>query len=91
MDANLAAATAPAAACSGRAYNIAGGKEQTLLDLLAALNDILGVSITPDHVAARPGDVRHSSADLTAAAHDLGYRPSTDFVDSLRRTVESFT
>lgn len=91
VDANLAAATAPAEACSGRAYNIAGGREKSLLDLLAVLNNILGTDITPEHVAPRPGDVRHSSADLTAAAADLGYRPSTDFVDGLRRTVGWFS
>ena len=89
--ANIAAGRAPAEACSGHAYNIAGGKEQSLLDLLDALNEILGVAIEPHHVDPRAGDVRHSSADLSAAARDLGYHPSVDFVEGLRRTVGWFT
>jgi UDP-glucose 4-epimerase len=91
VSANLAAASAPAAACSGKAYNIAGGHEQTLLDLLAALNQILGTSIEPHHVDSRAGDVRHSFADLSAAAADLGYSPSVDFAEGLRRTTGWFS
>ena len=89
--ANILAGEAPAAACSGRAYNIAGGAEQSLLDLLEILGDVLGVSVRPNHVDPRPGDVRHSFADLTAAATDLGYHPTTTFAEGLRRTVAWFT
>ncbi|QXC59554.1 NAD-dependent epimerase/dehydratase family protein [Aquihabitans sp. G128] len=88
--ANLAAATAPAEVCSGRAYNIAGGREQSLVELLAVLQQILGVETEAVHVAPRAGDVRHSSADLSAAAADLGYVPSVSFEDGLARTVEHF-
>lgn len=88
--ANLAAATAPAAACSGKAYNIAGGSEQSLLDLLGILNDVLGSDVVPTHVGSRPGDVRHSFADLTQAATDLGWSPTTTFAEGLARTVEWF-
>jgi len=88
--ANLAAATAPAAGCSGRAYNIAGGREQSLLELLDTLRAILGVDTEAIHVDPRPGDVRHSSADLSAAAADLGYRPSVSFEDGLAQTVAHF-
>jgi UDP-glucose 4-epimerase len=89
--ANLLAAEAPADAASGRAYNVAGGQEQSLLDLLAILNDVLGTDVAPEHVAARAGDVRHSFADLTAAGADLGYVPEVRFADGLARTVEYFT
>lgn len=88
VTANVLAATAPADACSGRAYNVAGGAEQSLLDLLRILGEVLGVDIAPTHVDPRPGDVRHSYADLTASARDLGYVPSTTFTDGLRRTVD---
>ena len=72
--ANLAAARAPADRCAGRAFNIAGGSSATLLDVLAILADLLGVTPRPQFVDARPGDVRHSRADATAAARDLGFR-----------------
>jgi UDP-glucose 4-epimerase len=89
--ANILAATAPAEACSGKAYNIAGGSEQSLMEMLAILNDVLGVSIAPIHIEPRAGDVRHSYADLTRAREDLGYEPSITFADGLRRTVAWFT
>jgi UDP-glucose 4-epimerase len=88
--ANLAAATAPASACSGKAYNVAGGNRYSLLDLLEQLGAILGVAAEPDFTAPRAGDVKHSEADISAAAADLGYRPSVDFEHGLRQTVDWF-
>jgi UDP-glucose 4-epimerase len=89
--ANLAAADAPAGACSGKAYNIAGSSVHTLLELLDELGMILGVTVDPEHTDPRPGDIRHSSADLTAAARDLGWQPTVSLADGLRRTVDWFT
>jgi UDP-glucose 4-epimerase len=91
VDANLAAAAAPADACSGKAYNIAGSRSCTLLELLGELSAILGVEVDPEHTAPRAGDVRHSSAELTAAARDLAWEPKVDLSEGLRRTVDWFT
>ena len=88
--ANLRAATAPAERCSGRAFNIARGEPQTLLDLLAILCRHLDVDIAPRHLAARPGDIRHSHADITAARDVLGYHPAVPFADGLAQTVAWF-
>jgi UDP-glucose 4-epimerase len=88
--ANLAAATAPAAACSGKAYNIAGGAAYTLLELLTILGDLLDVTPEPVHTDPRPGDVRHTRADVSAAERDLGHTPLVSFADGLARTVEWF-
>lgn len=90
VEANLAAAGAPAEACSGRAYNIAGSRSCTLLELLEELSAILGVTVEPEHTAPRAGDIRHSSADLTAAARDLSWQPKVDLPEGLRRTVDWF-
>ena len=86
--ANLAAANAPAERCSGKVYNIAGGSASSLLDILAVLADLLGVTPTPKFVESRAGDVRHSLADPTAAARDLGFRTEVDLADGLQRTVD---
>ena len=88
VDANLAAASAPAAACSGRAYNIAGGAGWTLLDILHALGELLGVEPRPEFVAPRAGDVRHSRADPSCARRDLGFECRVDLGEGLRRTVD---
>ena len=88
--ANLRAAEAPARQCAGRAYNVAGGASYSLLDLIAILQRIIGVEVTPSHVAPRAGDVRHTRADIDAVAADLGHRPSVSFEEGLARTVEWF-
>ncbi|MGD2179112.1 MAG: LPS biosynthesis protein WbpP, partial [Anaerolineae bacterium] len=62
-------------------------QRHTLLDLVAALNDILNTSIEPVHAAPRPGDIRRSLADVTAAREALGYEPAVDFHEGLQRTV----
>jgi UDP-glucose 4-epimerase len=85
VQANLLAATAPGAI--GRVFNVACGERYTLLDMIAALNDILGTRIEPVHTEPRIGDVRHSLADISAAREALGYRVLVDFYDGLRRTV----
>jgi UDP-glucose 4-epimerase len=88
--ANLRAAEAPAERCAGRAYNVAGGASYSLLDLIAVLQRLIGVEVTPSHVAPRPGDVRHTRADVTAAAADLGHHPAVSFEEGLARTVDWF-
>ena len=85
--ANLAAASAPAAAASGNAYNIACGGEYTLLELLERLGEIIGVNVEPEHTEPRAGDVRHSCADVSAAARDLGWTAAVAFRDGLERTA----
>jgi len=89
--ANIAAASAPADRCAGHAYNIAGGSERSLLEMLAILGDILAVTVEPAHVEPRAGDVRHSFADTSAAAADLGWTPTLDFAEGLKRTVAWFS
>jgi len=80
------AATAPGAA--GAVLNIAGGERRSLRDLLAALEGILGRSLSPEVRAARPGDVQHSVASTAEAQRVLGYAPSVSFADGLERTVD---
>ena len=88
VDANLAASSAPAGACSGRVYNVAAGNEWSLLDILRVLDELLGASTAPQFTDPRPGDVRHSRADATAAARDLGFRAAVELDVGLRRTVD---
>jgi nucleoside-diphosphate-sugar epimerase len=88
--ANLRAAGAPARQCAGRAYNVAGGASYSLLDLIAVLQRLIGGDVAPSLVAPRPGDVRHTRADIAAAAADLGHRPAVSFDEGLARTVEWF-
>ena len=86
----IAAAVAPAERCSGRAYNVAPGETHDLLELLEILGRLFGVEPRPEHTDERPGDVRRTWADASAARRDLGFRASVEFEEGLRRTVEWF-
>jgi UDP-glucose 4-epimerase len=86
VQAVIKGAQAPAA--SGNAYNIGNGGSTTVLDLVKTLNGLLGTKIEPTHGPPRPGDVRHSQADITRARRDLGYEPTVSFGEGLRRTLE---
>jgi UDP-glucose 4-epimerase len=78
---------AEAPGVGGRVYNVGTGRRTTVLDLVAALNRLLGKDIVPGHGAARPGDVRHSCADITRARRELGFEPAVAFEDGLARTL----
>jgi UDP-glucose 4-epimerase len=84
----LKAACAPGVA--GRLYNGGVGARITLNEMWALLERIEGVRIAPLYEPPRPGDVRHSQADISAARAELGYEPSVDFEEGVRRTVDWF-
>jgi nucleoside-diphosphate-sugar epimerase len=84
VDANLLAATAERVA--GRTYNIACGERTSLNALLDELRAQTGKAIESTYLPARPGDVRHSLADIETARSDLGYDPCVDVIEGLRRT-----
>lgn len=90
VEANLAAARSDALTCGGKVYNVAGGEAVTLHALLRHVEEAVGRSIVPRHVPSRPGDVRHSHADLSAAAADLHWAPRVPIGEGIRRTVEWF-
>ncbi len=85
VGANLLAAAAPGV--SGRVYNVACGRRTSLLELVALLNGLLGTDVAPVHTAPRVGDVKHSLADIERATEDLGYQPTTDMKEGLRRCL----
>jgi UDP-glucose 4-epimerase len=83
--ANLLAAEHPGAV--GQVFNIACGASFSLLDLLREINGLCGAAIEPLFDAPRPGDVRHSRADITKAREMIGYEPTVDLREGLRRAI----
>lgn len=71
----------------GHVFNAAGGRSITLLELVAALNEVLGMQVEPEFAPPRPGDIRESMADIALARKWLGYEPQVDFREGLRRSV----
>lgn len=88
VEANLLAAFAPAHKVSGNVYNVACGTSYTLLQTFEILAEILSFRDRPVFGAARNGDIQHSLADIRKAASDLGYQPTVDFLEGLKRTVD---
>ncbi len=85
---NLLAADAKGAV--GHTINLANGRSTSLLELIDALNRMLGTEVTPNHEAARVGDVRESLADITAARSLLKYETQVHFEEGLQRSIEYY-
>jgi UDP-glucose 4-epimerase len=66
--------------------NIGHGRETSLLDLIAALNDVSPERPLqePVYVAERPGEVRRSCLDVTRARTELGWQAAVSLRDGLR-------
>ncbi len=88
VDANILAAGAVGAA--GEALNIACGERTSLNDIIGRLSELSGREIESVNTDPRPGDVRHSLADISKAREVLGYAPAIDFEEGLRRTYAEF-
>jgi nucleoside-diphosphate-sugar epimerase len=89
VEANLLACRAGSSAL-GKAFNVACGRRISLLDLVKALNVIVGTNLLPRHDPPRPGDVRDSLADITAAREHLGYEVKVHLEEGLARTAAFF-
>ena len=85
VDANIKACQSKETGC----FNIACGRRIVLNDLIAMINDLLGKDIKPEYVDPRPGDIKHSLADITAAK-SFGYQHKNKFMKELELTVEFF-
>jgi UDP-glucose 4-epimerase len=86
VDGNLRALTAKG--LKGQAVNLATGRRTTLNALLKALARELRCDARAVRMPARPGDIKHSLADVRLARRLLGYRPTVDFETGLRLTLD---
>jgi len=84
--ANVLAAAAPKA--DGTVMNIACGERITINRVIARINELLGTNVKPRYVDARPGDIKHSLADISLAKQVIGYTPTVKFDEGLRRSIE---
>lgn len=84
VQANILAAKGDA---TGEAFNVGCGGRATVNELVDALNDVLDTDIEPIYDDPRPGDVRHSHADISKAEELLDYEPEIGFKDGLERTI----
>ena len=74
VSANLLACLAPSEVATGRVFNIGTGRSHTLNEVYAAIAEQLGFTAKPIYGPDRPGDIKHSLADITRATTELGYQ-----------------
>jgi UDP-N-acetylglucosamine 4-epimerase len=95
VQANLLAATIPNPDALNQVYNIALGEQTTLNQLFRALKSAVGGSAAagvpqdkPVYREFRPGDIRHSLADITKARRLLGFEPRLRLEEGLAQSME---
>lgn len=88
VHANLLAASASGECISGKVMNVALGRSTTLTEILDILRPLTGYHGGVLYAPPRAGDIRHSAADIHLAGELLGYAPTVDICDGLRRTVD---
>ena len=72
---------------SGEVFNIGSGERASVNSLAVKLNEVLDKEIKPTNEEPRPGDIKHSYADISKARKMLKYEPSVSFSEGLGETV----
>jgi len=72
----------------GEVVNIACGERVTVNAIIQQINRLLGKQVESNYVDPRPGDVKHSLADIEQARQVLGYEPIVKFDDGLAKAIE---
>lgn len=88
VNANLLACHASADRVAGGVFNVATGTRIDLNEIFRVLKQLTGYEGEVKYEAERAGDVKHSLADLSLAEKHLGYKPSVNFEEGLRQTIE---
>ena len=87
VNANWLAANS-AKSFGGNCYNVACGERTTNNQILAYLKNRFG-NIEVVHAPERPGDVKHTQADISDTERDLGYQSEVSFWEGLEHTINS--
>ncbi len=85
VEANLLAARAKQT--KGEVINIACGEAVTVNAIIDMINDLLSRDIKPNYTDPRPGDVKHSLADITLAQKLIGYKTKVPFKQGLQLAI----
>ena len=70
-------------------FNIGTGRRVSINKLARLINRLIGKDIEPIYQEPRPGDIRHSLADISKAKQ-FGYNPKYNLEEGLRETIGSF-
>ncbi len=79
--------TAESRKANGRVFNVATGKQTSILELATKIIEITGANTSIIFDKPRPGDIRHSLADISEIKK-LGFEPEWSLEEGLKKTVE---
>ena len=85
VQANLLAARAKQT--KGQVINVACGEAVTVNAIIDMINELVGKNIKPNYTDPRPGDVKHSLADITLAQKLIGYKTKVPFKQGLKLAI----
>lgn len=88
VQANILSATTKGV--KNEVFNVAVGKDTTVLELVDCLNKIIGKNIKPKFLPVRLGDAFRTCADISRIKTKLGFKPEINFEEGMKRTVASF-
>lgn len=88
IEANIIAATKECE--SGLSMNAACHGQVTLNELVDSINKILNKNIKPIYTDSRPGDIKHSFAEISLIKEKLGFEPKVKFQEGLERTIKYY-
>ncbi|MBV1930799.1 MAG: NAD-dependent epimerase [Porticoccaceae bacterium] len=71
-----------------RVYNIGNNNPVDLVDYIAAIEQALGIKAEKNLLPLQPGDVPDTFANVEALVEDVGYKPTTDVRDGIKRFVD---
>jgi UDP-glucose 4-epimerase len=86
VDAFWAALELPSTGCG--VFNIGSGRGRTVIDVIKAIQQEIGMPIARIHVPARRTDVTRSVLEVAKAERELGWQPQTEFQEGLRSTID---
>ncbi len=71
-------------------FNVGRGEQTSLNQIIDLLIELTGKQIPVTYAAERPGDIKHSVADISRGQEILGFQPKTRVIDGLQATLEWF-
>ena len=87
IQANWKAANAPE--LHGEAMNVSVEKSVTVNTVVNTIRELLGKEdVKPKYLPPRPGDIKHSLADIARAKELIGYDPAVSFDQGIRKAID---
>jgi len=71
-------------------FNVAGGKQISINELAKTIMTLSNKNLKIEYKEARPGDIKHSLADISKAKEKFGYHPNFNIKNGLKETIQWF-